>query len=359
MNTEKYVVDMVSQTCSDRPRWRGVALFGMSVYLLVFCDGTATPPMTGKEVSSRPLVIGHRGSSGVLPEHSLAAYQLAIEQGADYVECDICITKDLQLICLHESWLDSVTDAAKVFANHTKTTNYIPRHDVYVTDHFSFDFTVDELRQLRLRQRRASRDPKHNGCFTIPTFDEYIAVVKSSNRTVGIYPEVKDPRLVNGLEIMRSANTTLEQLLAAALARHGYTQQDHPCQIQSFNTASLRLIANHTGVRLIQLVEAAVPTMQQLQDWAPHIHGIGIAKSLLTTLDSDGHIVGETGAVEKAHSAGLAVHAFPFRNDGDLAWNFHHDPYAEFEYFIHDLHIDGLFTDFPNTLTRFLACGRG
>ena len=327
--------------------------------LLVVCEGTSTAPVTGNDVSGRPLVIAHRGSSGALPEHSLAAYQLAIDQGADYVECDICITKDLQLICLHESWLDGVTDAATVFENHTKPSHYIPRHGVYVTDHFSFDFTLDELRQLRLRQRRASRDPRHNGCFTIPTFDEYIDVVKLSNRTVGIYPEVKDPLLVNGLDIMRSANTTLEELVVEALARHGYTNRDHTCQVQSFNTASLRVIANLTDVRLIQLVKAAAPTTQQLRDWAPHIHGIGIAKELLTTLDSDGHIVGETGVVTEAHSAGLVVHVFTFRNDGDIAWNFQHDPYAEFEYFIHDLHIDGLFTDFPNTLTRFLACRHG
>ena len=158
---------------------------------------------------------------------------------------------------------------------------------------------------------------------------------------------------------MRSANTTLEQLVVEALARHGYTRQDHPCQVQSFNTASLRRIASLTDARLIQLVKATAPTMQQLRDWAPHIYGIGIAKELLTTLDSDGHIVGETGVVAKAHSAGLAVHVSTFRNDGDIAWNFQHDPYAEFEYFIHDLHIDGLFIDFPSTLTRFLACRHG
>ncbi|KAI0209620.1 Glycerophosphodiester phosphodiesterase GDPD5 [Lamellibrachia satsuma] len=319
-------------------------------------EGVVAAPGASTETGAgRPLVIGHRGSSGVLPEHSLAAYRLAIEQGADYIECDVCVTRDLQLICLHESWLGTVTDSERVFKNRRKSTHYIPNSIINVTDHFSFDFTLKELRQLRLRQRRSYRDPTYNGRFIIPTFDEYVAVAKSACRPVGIYPEMKDPEVVNGLDVVRSAKTSFEKLMAAALARNGYTRPEHACLLQSYNTATLRRVARLTRVRLVQLVYYTEPTMQELRDWARFVYGIGIWKNLLTKVDAGGHIVGETGAVAKAHSAGLAVHVYTFRNDQKLAWNFQQDPYEEFKYFIDDLHVDGLFVDFPATLTRFLA----
>ena len=342
-------------THSGWPNRGRAALLGMYVCVLAVCGEASTPGVSVETGAGRPLVIGHRGSSGVLPEHSLAAYRLAIEQGADYVECDVCVTRDLQLICLHESWLGAVTDSERVFKNRSKSTYYIPQRDINITDHFSVDFTLKELRQLRLRQRRSDRDPAYNGRFTIPTFDEYLAVVKSANRLVGIYPELKDPDFVNGLDVVRSAKTSFEKLVAAALARHGYTQPDHACLLQSFNTAALHRVARLTRVRLIQLVKLTEPTLPQLRDWARLVYGIGIWKNLLTKVDTSGNIVGETGTVSRAHSAGLAVHVFTFRNDQKLAWNFQQDPYEEFRYFIDDLHIDGLFVDFPATLTRFLA----
>ena len=348
---------MVPRVSSDIgwPRTGRFALFGMYVCVLAVRGVVAMPGASTETGAGRPLVIGHRGSSGVLPEHSLAAYRLAIEQGADYIECDVCVTRDLQLICLHESWLGTVTDSERVFKNRRKSTHYIPNSIINVTDHFSFDFTLKELRQLRLRQRRSYRDPTYNGRFIIPTFDEYVAVAKSACRPVGIYPEMKDPEVVNGLDVVRSAKTSFEKLMAAALARNGYTRPEHACLLQSYNTATLRRVARLTRVRLVQLVYYTEPTMQELREWARLVYGIGIWKNLLTKVDAGGHIVGETGAVAKAHSAGLAVHVYTFRNDQKLAWNFQQDPYEEFRYFIDDLHIDGLFVDFPATLTRFLA----
>ena len=342
-------------TKSDWPQWVRLALFGVYFYVCVV-HGEANTPGVSVGDTRRPLVIGHRGSSGVLPEHSLAAYRLAIEQGADYIECDICVTKDLQLVCLHESWLGSVTDSDRVFVDRPKPTHYILLHDINVTDHFTFDFTLQELRRLRLRQRRSYRDPAYNGRFNIPTFDEFVALVKSANRTVGIYPELKDPDLVNGQDVLRAANTTLEELVAASLTRHGYTQPHHACMVQSFRTPTLRRFTSLNGVRLIRLTKTMEPTLQQLRDWAELAYGIGIAKDLLTTIDADGNIAGETGVVARAHSVGLVVHVFTFRNDEKLPWNFHQDANEELAYYIDQLHIDGLFADFPVTLSRFFAC---
>ena len=342
---------------ADRERgWRRRG----SVFLLVVCvfvsvvTGEAIWPGVPAGDKRRPLVIGHRGSSGLLPEHSLPAYRLAIEQGADYIECDICVTKDLKLVCLHESWLGSVTDSERVFVDRQKSTHYIPLHNINVTDHFSFDFTLHELRRLRLRQRRSYRDPAYNGRFTIPTFDEFVALAKSANRTVGIYPEIKDPALVNGQDVMRAANTTLEELIAASLTRHGYTEPHDACLLQSFWLSSLRRVSRLIRVRLIILVKLAEPTPRELRDWARLVHGIGIAKDLLTTADADGRVVNETGVVARLHSAGLVVHVYTFLNDETLPWNFEQDPYVELSYYIDVLRIDGLFTDFPATLVRFL-----
>ena len=340
---------------SGWPRMVKLAQFGVYFYVWMMHVEANTP---GESVggTGRPLVIGHRGSSGVLPEHSLPAYRLAIEQGADYIECDICVTKDLQLVCLHDSWLSVVTDSERVFVDRPKPTHYILLYDISVTDHFTFDFTLQELRQLRLRQRWSYRDQTHNGRFTIPTFDEFVELIKSANRTVGIYPELKDTDLLNSQDILRAANTTLEELVAASLTRHGYTHAHHACMMQSFSTPTLRRFASFNGVRLVRLTKGMVPTLQQLRDWAELAYGIGIAKDLLTTKDADGKITGETGVVARAHSVGLVVYVATFRNDEKLPLNFRQDPHEEFAYYIDHLHIDGLSVDFPATLSRFLAC---
>ena len=337
--------------------WRRVrlALFGACFYVWMVHVEASTPGVSASG-TGRPLVIGHRGSSGVLPEHSLPAYRLAVEQGADYIECDISVTKDLQLVCLHDSWLGVVTDSERVFVDQPKPTHYNLMYDVNVTDHFSFDFTLQELRRLRLRQRWSYRDQTYNGRFTISTFDEFVEIVKSANRTVGIYPELRDTDLLNSQDIMRAANTTLEELVAASLTRHGYTQPHHACMMQSFSTRTLRRFASFNGVRLVRLTKGVVPTLQQLRDWAELAYGIGIAKDLLTTTDADGKIAGVTGVVARAHSVGLVVNVATFRNDEKLPWNFHQDPHEEFAYYIDHLHVDGLSVDFPATLSRFLAC---
>jgi glycerophosphoryl diester phosphodiesterase len=142
---------------------------------------------------SAPIVIGHRGASGYLPEHTLQSYQKAIELGANYIEPDLVLTKDGVLIARHEPMLGGTTDVASKFGADRKSTRMLD--GVAVTDYFASDFTLAEIKTLRAIQPRASRDQSFNGQFEIPTLAEIIDLAKTQSaltgRQVGIYPEVK------------------------------------------------------------------------------------------------------------------------------------------------------------------------
>lgn len=103
--------------------------------------------------TTRPLVIAHQGSSGALPEHTVAAYQLAVDEGADAVECDATLTKDLAVVCMHEAWMNASTNVAQIFPESRINTYYVQDERRNITDYFSVDFTMDEIRLIRRRQR--------------------------------------------------------------------------------------------------------------------------------------------------------------------------------------------------------------
>ncbi len=184
------------------PASRTIAMLLVSLYLLSSCihlcfletygHGNGSH---GDEHPRHPLVIAHRGASGVFPEHSTVAYRQAITDGADFIECDVMVTRDLHLVCLHDLVLDLVTNVADVYPPSRKQTRYDPDEQKNVTGYYVFDFTREELKALRLRQRRATRDSRYNGVYQIPTFDEFLDIAKESSRSVGIYPELKAPNL--------------------------------------------------------------------------------------------------------------------------------------------------------------------
>ena len=132
---------------------------------------------------SAPLVIGHRGASGYRPEHTLESYRLAIEQGANYIEPDLVMTKDRVLIARHEPMLGGTTDVASKFGADRKSTRMVD--GVSTTDYFASDFTLAEIKTLRAVQSRAGRDQSFNGRFQIPTLDEVIALAKSQSAQLG------------------------------------------------------------------------------------------------------------------------------------------------------------------------------
>lgn len=304
----------------------------------------------GELPTGRPLVIAHRGSSGELPEHTVEGYQRAVDQGADVIECDLAVTKDRELVCSHEPMLNGSTDVATKFPDRRKTYSLETRN---ITDYFTIDFTLAELKTLNKVQSREYRDQSYNGMFKMATFEEYIAVAQAANRTVGIYPETKVPHLFN--QYLSQFNTTVEDMLITKLEQHGYNSAKSPCFVQSFDVASLHYLANRTKVRLVYLMETEV-TDELLNSMTSYIVGIGPWKQAIVEVDqTTNKIVRTTNFMEKVKRHGYMVHAYTFRNEDQfLAFDYAADPYREYKKFL-DLGVDGLFTDFPSTMVDYLA----
>jgi glycerophosphoryl diester phosphodiesterase len=320
-----------------------------------------------------PIVIAHRGASGERPEHTLEAYRLGIEQGADFVEPDLVATKDGVLVCRHENEISSTTDVASrtEFAAR-RTTKTID--GVATTGWFTEDFTLAELRTLRARERLPLlRGTAFDGRFAVPSFDELLALVAATNarperraRPLGVYPETKHPSYFDGLGL------ALEPPLLQALRRHGLDRADAPVFIQSFEVGNLRRLATLTRVPLIQLIEptgrpwdftlgrfarsyADLVKPEGLREIAAYARGIGVHKNLVLPRDADERLLSPTTLVRDAHAAGLLVHVFTLRAEnqflpaelrrgpdlpvrGDLA--------GEAVLFL-EAGVDGFFTDHP------------
>jgi glycerophosphoryl diester phosphodiesterase len=200
-----------------------------------------------------PLITGHRGAPGYLPDHTLEGYKLAIEMGADYIEPDLVSTKDGHLIARHEPNIGGTTDVAEKFPESRKRTRNVD--GAPVTDYFATDFTLKEIRTLRAVQPLPDERPtEFDGQFKIPTFDEVLELVKREGRkrgrAVGVYPETKHPTFHQQLGL------PLERKVVDALKRHGLNHKRAPVIIQSFEQANLRFLNRITPVTLAQLVDA-------------------------------------------------------------------------------------------------------
>jgi len=284
----------------------------------------------------RPMVIAHRGASGERPEHTIEAYRLAIEQGADFVEPDLVSSKDGVLVCRHENEISGTTDVASRpgFASRraTKTIDGAP-----VTGWFTEDFTLAELETLRARERLPRlRGTAFDGRFGIPTLDEVLALVASANalperkgRPIGVYPETKHPTYFEELGL------PLEKPLLDALRRHGLDRADAPVFIQSFEVANLRRLAGLTRAPLVQLIDAGgrpwdfthgrvartyadLLRPEGLRDIATYARAIGVHKSLVIPRDGGGRSLPPTSLVQGAHAAGLLVHVWTLRAESEF-----------------------------------------
>ena len=311
--------------------------------------------------TTRPLNIGHRGSAGTLPEHTVAGYRQAVEDGADVIECDVLLTKDLQLICLHDPLLSYVTDVADhpEFADRMVVNLTIDRYGPH-DDWSCFDFTLAELKTLRVNKRESFRDQKYNGMYEIPSLDEYIRVAKEAGRPVGIYPELKIPETINAMSLMNGQR--FEDVLLDALHGHGYTTKRDPCFIQSYSDAGLRYMRPKTELPLVILGEyilGSYVNVSLIQEWGTMYYGFGTWKTQIIDYHNkeNGYknwISGQSDLLKTVQDAGLKVHLYTYRNeDKYLAWDFQQDPINEYLYFF-QLGIDGYFTDFPATLTKAL-----
>ncbi|MEJ7686229.1 MAG: glycerophosphodiester phosphodiesterase family protein, partial [Variovorax sp.] len=230
------------------------AVLGMSLLFAAAAPAAANDERSRRRADNAPLVIGHRGgANGYLPEHTLEAYALGIELGADYIEPDLVVTQDGYLIARHEPNLIDTTNVKDLprFAERRRTVML----DGVATDgFFAADFTLAEIKQLRAVQSFPERDQAFNGKFQIPTLAEVIELAKRKSREegrrVGIYPETKHPTYHQDIGL------PLEDRLLAVLSAAGWNHRNAPVFIQSFETANLRYLRSKTSVRLIQLVDA-------------------------------------------------------------------------------------------------------
>ncbi|MEA2561440.1 MAG: glycerophosphoryl diester phosphodiesterase [Acidobacteriota bacterium] len=292
----------------------------------------------------RPLVIAHRGASGYRPEHTLAAYELAIEMGADFIEPDLVITRDRVLVARHENDISGTTDVIdRPEFRSWRRTKWIDGREV--TGWFAEDFTLAEIKTLRARERLEFRDRQFNGMFEVPTFQEILDLAR--RRNVGVYPETKFP------SYLRSIGLPLEEPMVEALHAAGFQGRDAPVFLQSFERSSLKLLKTMTELPRIQLLDDGAHTMaapEGLAEIAAYAGGIGPDKRLIVPAGPDGRLLPPTSLVEDAHRAGLLVHPWTFRSDPVfLAPDYEGDAAREVEQFV-ELGVDGLFCDFPDVI---------
>ncbi|HXP66208.1 MAG TPA: glycerophosphodiester phosphodiesterase family protein [Steroidobacteraceae bacterium] len=288
-------------------------------------------------------VIAHRGASGERPEHTLASYRLAIDEGADYIEPDLVMTRDHVLIARHENEISGTTDVAQrpEFADRRRT-QIIDGESM--SGWFTEDFTLSEIKSLRARERLPELRPQNrqfDGQFAIPTFDEIMQLIVSANRQpgrnrpVGVYPETKHPAHFQGIGL------PLELALLDTLRRYRYAEAGCPVFIQSFDPKNLRQLRNMTKLPLVLLLEHELGDVAEIARYAD---AIGIAKALAVP-----------EAVHAAHAAKLQVHVWTFRAENEFlprdlksgespAARGNLD--AEIQRYL-ERGIDGFFVDFP------------
>lgn len=281
-----------------------------------------------KPLDGPVLVIAHRGASGERPEHTLGSYTLAIEQGADFIEPDLVLTKDGILVARHENEISETTDVAArpEFASR-KTSKTIDGQTM--TGWFTEDFTLAELKTLRAKERLPQlrkANMAFDGQFEIPTFEEILELAKAQSaktgRTIGIYPETKHPSYFASIGLPHEAP------LLALLERYGHVDKSAPVFIQSFEVENLKALRAKTKVRLIQLMDEKgsppdrpdltypdMATADGLKAVAAYADGVGPNKALVIPRTLLGNLGEPTTLVKDAHKVGLAVHPWTFRRE--------------------------------------------
>ena len=375
-----------------RPTLLFAALLAIVASALVSADSWREPARR----EPKPLVLGHRGSTGYLPEHTLASYALAISQGADYIEPDLVSTKDGVLIARHEVDITGTTDVAThpefVSRRTTKTIDGSAS-----TGWFADDFTLAEIKTLRAVQRLGFRAQQFNGVYQIPTFAEVIELAQRSRRDagrqIGVYPETKHPTYHQQVGLPLEAN------LLHVLTRYGWNRADAPVFIQSFEVANLKQLNRITRVRLVQLIDANdvrldgsidsvgygpydfvvagdrrtyadLVTPAGLAEIATYADGLGPWKRYIigavgrdlnrdgqaddvngdgAVNDADKTATAPTSLLSEAHAAGLFVHAYTWRNEARyLLASYGDDPMQEYLQF-YCAGVDAVFSDNPDT----------
>jgi glycerophosphoryl diester phosphodiesterase len=303
------------------------------VGVLSACGGGAAIDHRNPGLSWPPLptVVAHRGASALRPEHTLASYQQAIDDGADIIEPDLVSTSDGVLVARHENDISGTSDVANhpEFASR-KATKMID--GVAITGWFTEDFTLAEIKTLRAKERIPANRPAnaaYDGQFEIPTFEEVIALAQQQSektgRVIGLYPETKHPTY------FQSIGLALEQRLVDQLVASGYRGKDAAVFIQSFEVANLKQLRTMTRMRLVQLIDspenapydftaagndrsyADLITPAGLKEVASYADVVSAYKAIVIARTAGDELGQPTAFVADAHAAGLTVHAWTFR----------------------------------------------
>jgi glycerophosphoryl diester phosphodiesterase len=299
---------------------------------------------TSQAADARPFVIAHRGASGYVPEHTLAGYFIAIQQGADYVEPDLVISKDGALLARHENEIGGTTDVAAhpEFAAR-KATKSIDGEQV--TGWFTEDFTLAELKTLRARERLPDlrrANTRYDGFFEIPTFEEVLDLVAAADAQraelaraagkpppprIGVYPETKHPSYFAKLGL------SFDDRMLEALGRHGYSKRSDPVCLQSFEVGNLKALRRRTDLPLVQLV---APTGQPfdftlagdarsyadlmsdsgLAEIATYADAIGPHKWMVVQFP--GRTAVDSGLASRARAQALGIHVWTLRAENEF-----------------------------------------
>ncbi len=360
------------QSCARPGRLAGI---GIGIILLsAFASSANLLPsaaLAQARAADELLIIAHRGASAQRPEHTLAAYELAIDEGADYIEPDLVATKDLVLVSRHENELSDTTDVAsrEEFEDRRRDKMIDGQR---VAGWFAEDFTLAELRTLRVKERLPTIRPanvRFNGLYQVPTLEEIIQLVRAkqaeTGRSIGIYPELKHPNF-----LLQEAGIDMVDLLLKELRSAGVGASD-PVFIQSFEVGVLQRLNQRSDYALIQLLHpqggpadepdmryAEMQTPSGLAEIAKYAEGIGV--SIPKVVNPDGSA---TALVADAHAAGLLVHAWTLRPEnaflpqsmhrpgGDSAWGCHNKVMAA----LLAADVDGVFADHPGSARELIG----
>jgi len=278
------------------------------------------------------LVVGHRGTAGYRPEHTLASYELAARMGADYMEPDLVATKDHVLVCRHEPEIGGTTDVATrpEFAGRKRT---VTLDGVAVTGWFTHDFTLAELKTLRAVERIPAvrqHNTLYNGLFQVPTFQEMLdlraRLEKELGREIGVFPETKHPTY------FRDLGLELETPLVRTLRRNNLDRPGAKVFIQSFEAHNLATLHDDYRVRvpLVFLTSASGSPFNDpktyaeyvspagLKDLSRYVDGIGPEKGQIIPRNADDTLGTPTALVGNAHAAGLKVIPYTFRAENQF-----------------------------------------
>ena len=307
---------------------RKLLVLGLGAWVLGLLMTTTTSAQYSKKT-----VVAHRGASAYAPEHTAAAYTLAIEMGADFVEQDLAVTKDGMLICLHDASLERTTNVEEVFPDRSVSISLEGKtRRAWVAN----DFTLAEIKRLDA----GSWFDKKFAAEKILTFDEAVAIVRGK---AGMFPELKTP------EIYEGRNVDFEKLVADALDKHGLrgpkADPKTPIILQTFGQSSARQLAQiKIGVPVVLLLndDEGFKTAAQLKAWKGIVQGFGPAKNIIWN---------NPNFVKWAHAEGMSVTPYTFRASDTAKAGFR-DVSEEMAHYLYKFDVDALFTDNPDKFPR-------